>query len=280
MDDIESSDIDTETDFILTETLHKELVLNKGSKNRVVLVTGASRGIGLEICKKFHKQNWFVVGIAQNPDFSHPSIDTYISKDLTFPNSAKEIMDIIREKYGSLDCIINNAALQICKPIWEMEDAEWSKTFDCNVKNVYLFVKHGLSMLKESKGNIITIGSVHSVVTSNEISAYASSKAALSGLTRNLAIELGQFGIRVNCICPGAVDTVMLRDGLKRGHVGSGNSNTLVERLGKSHLLGKVGEPEEIANFVLFVADDNNGRFINGANLLIDGGACVKLSTE
>ena len=280
MDDIESSDIDTETDFILAETLHKELVLNKVSKDRVVLVTGASRGIGLEICKKFHKQKWTVVGIARSNDFQHPSIDTYISKDLTCANSAKEIMDIVQEKYGKLDCIVNNAALQICKPVWEMEDDEWSKTFDCNVKNVYLFVKHGLSMLKESKGNIITIGSVHSVVTSNEIAAYATTKAALAGLTRNLAIELGQFGIRVNCICPGAVDTPMLRDGLKRGHAGNGTSDELVESLGKSHLLGKVGQPDEIANFVLFVADDNNGRFINGANLLIDGGACVKLSTE
>lgn len=280
MDNIESSDIDTEIDFILAETLHKELVINKGSKNRVVIVTGASRGIGLEICKKFHKQKWIVVGVAKPAYFSHPSIDTYISKDLTCPKSPREIMEIVQEKYKRLDCLINNAGVQICKPIWEMEDDEWSNTFDCNVKSVYLFVKYGLSMLKESKGNIINIGSVHSVATSNEISAYGSSKSALSGLTRNLAIELGQFGIRVNCICPGAVDTVMLRDGLKRGHVGSGNSNTLVERLGKSHLLGKVGEPEEIANFVLFVADDNNGRFINGANLFIDGGACIKLSTE
>jgi len=166
------------------------------------------------------------------------------------------------------------------KPIWEMEPDEWTKIFDCNVKNVYLFVKYGLPLLKETQGNIINIGSVHSVVTSNEIAAYATTKAALTGLTRNLAIELASFNIRVNCICPGAVDTNMLRDGLLRGHAGNGTSNELVKHLGESHLLGQVGQPEEIANFVAFVANDENGRFINGANLLIDGGACIKLSTE
>jgi NAD(P)-dependent dehydrogenase (short-subunit alcohol dehydrogenase family)/CMP-N-acetylneuraminic acid synthetase len=280
MNDIESSDIDTETDFILAETLHKELVLNENNQKRVVLVTGASRGIGLEICKKFHKNKWIVIGVARSPDFSDASITTYISKDLTNVNAAKEIIKEIEEKHGRLDCIVNNAALQICKPVWEMDENDWSKTFDCNVKNIYLFVKYGLSMLKETQGNIINIGSVHSVCTSNEIAAYATTKAAITGLTRNLAIELSPFKIRVNCICPGAVDTPMLRDGLLRGHAGSGTSDELVDSLAKSHLLGKVGQPYEIANFVEFVANDENGKFINGANLLIDGGACIKLSTE
>lgn len=283
MNDIESSDIDTETDFILAETLHRQLVLNTNNSDpnkRVVLVTGASRGIGLDISKQFHKKGWIVVGVAQNSHFSDESIDTYISKDLCDENAARDIISNITSKYNRLDCIVNNAALQICKPIWEMEPDEWTKTFDCNVKNVYLFVKYGLSLLKESQGNIINIGSVHSVATSNEIAAYATTKAALTGLTRNLAIELAQFNIRVNCICPGAVDTPMLRDGLLRGHAGRGTSDELIKRLGDAHLLGRVGKPEEIAKFVEFVANDENGRFINGANLLIDGGTSIKLSTE
>ena len=88
-----------------------------------------------------------------------------------------------------------------------------------------------MELLKKSKGNIVNIGSVHSVVTSDEIAGYASSKAAITGLTRNLAIELSQFGIRVNNICPGAVDTKMLRAGLLRGHAGDGDSDTLVNNL-------------------------------------------------
>ena len=312
MDDIESSDIDTETDFTLTETLHKQLVLDpcnlqtsdvsttnnqidtskkdtfqitKGidcseKHERVVLVTGASQGIGLEICKKFKSCNWIVVGVALSDTFSHSSIDTYICKDLCNEYAAHNIINEISEKYGKLNCIVNNAAMQICKPFWEMESDEWSQTFDCNVKNIFLLAKYGLSLLKESRGNIVNIGSVHSVATSDKITAYASSKAALTGLTRNLAIEMGRFGIRVNCICPGAVDTEMLRDGLSRGHNGLGTSSELIKILGKRHLLGVVGQPDEIANLVEFVANDDNGRFINGANFIIDGGASIKLSTE
>jgi NAD(P)-dependent dehydrogenase (short-subunit alcohol dehydrogenase family) len=247
---------------------------------KVVLVTGASGGIGEKICNTFKNKGWIVIGTSRSKIFQSAYIDCYISSDLSNETAPLKIIDQIKKEYGRLDCIINNAACQICKPIWEMESYEWDLIYNCNVKSIFLFAKHALELLKESKGNIINIGSVHSVVTSNEIAAYASSKAAIAGLTKNLAIELGQFGIRVNCIAPGAVDTQMLRAGLLRGHAGTGDSDTLVNNLGKSHLLGSVGSVDEIANFVEFVANDDNGRFINGANLLIDGGACVKLSTE
>ncbi len=246
----------------------------------IVLITGATGGIGLEICKKFKQNKWIVIGTSRTKNFKSKFIDLYISKDLSDESSPKEIIDQINDKYGQLNCIINNAACQICKPIWQMETNEWDLIYNVNVRSIFLFVKYGLELLKKSKGNIVNIGSVHSIVTSNEIAGYASSKAAISGLTRNLAIELGKFGIRVNNICPGAVDTKMLRNGLLRGHAGSGDSDTLVNNLGKSHLLGKVGQVKEIANFVYFVSNDENGKFINGSNLLIDGGAHIKLSTE
>lgn len=247
---------------------------------KVVLITGATGGIGLAICRKFKSHGWIVIGTSRSNNFESEFIDLYISKDLSKEESPKQIIDNIKNTYNRLDCIVNNAACQICKPIWDMETNEWDKIYNVNVKSIFLFVKYGVELLKKSKGNIVNIGSVHSVVTSDEIAGYASSKAAITGLTRNLAIELSQFGIRVNNICPGAVDTKMLRAGLLRGHAGEGDSDTLVNNLKKSHLLGEVGHIDEIANFVNFVADDKNGKFINGANLLIDGGACIKLSTE
>jgi NAD(P)-dependent dehydrogenase (short-subunit alcohol dehydrogenase family) len=247
---------------------------------KVVLVTGASGGIGEALCKKFKSKDWIVVGTSRSKTMQSACIDYYICSDLSTESGPCEIIDQINTKYGRLDCIVNNAACQICKPIWEMESNEWDLIYNCNVKAIFLFVKHGLYLLKKNRGNIVNIGSVHSVATSNEIAGYASSKAAIAGLTKNLAIELGQFGIRVNCVSPGAVDTEMLRNGLMRGHAGIGDADTLVVKLGKRHLLNNVGSVEEIANFVGFVADDENGKFINGANLLIDGGACIKLCTE
>ena len=246
--------------------------------SKIVLVTGANGGIGIEICKKFKSNNWIVIGTSLINKFIHDSIDLYISADLTNPESPKKILNIIEKKYNRLDCIINNAAFQICKPIWDMEVNEWDLVYNCNVRSIFLFVKYGIDLLKKNKGVIVNIGSVHSVTTSDEIAAYASSKAAIVGLTKNLAIELGKFNIRVNCISPGAIDTPMLRSGLMRGHAGKGTEDELIQNLGKSHLLKRVGKPQEIANIVYFVS--NEGEFINGANLLIDGGASIKLSTE
>lgn len=278
MDDIESMDIDIETDFVIAENVYKNLVLNN-NKGKVVLITGSNGGIGESTCKKFKKEGWTVIGSSYSSKIEN-NIDLFIKADLTKESDIIKVIDNIKKKYNRLDCIVNNAAYQICKPIEEMEIDDWNRTYDCNVKSIYLFVKYGLDLLKKTEGNIINVGSVHSIVTSNNISSYASSKSAIVGLTKNLAIELSKHKIRVNCISPGAVDTKMLRDGLKRGHVGSGSEVELIDNLGKKHLLGRVGKPNEIANLIEFVANKNNGEFINGANILIDGGACIKLSTE
>lgn len=290
MDDVESMDIDIETDFVIAESVHKCLILDKQSQQTVeqnklepqktVLVTGANGGIGTEICKKFKNDNWFVFGTSIEETCNNPNIDSYFQADFTNSESIKNLIDNVKSKTTTLNCLVNNAASQICKPVWEMEEKEWDLVFNCNVKAIYLLVKNSLELLKQSNGNIVNVGSVHSVVTSDQIAAYATTKAAIVGLTKNLAIELSKFNIRVNCVSPGAVNTKMLKDGLMRGHVRKGNPDELVEKLGESHLLGKVGEPEEIANLVKFISDNKNGEFINGANILIDGGASIKLSTE
>ena len=280
MDDIESSDIDIETDFIIAENMHKYLIKKRENKKRIVLVTGVSGGIGLSICKKFKKEGWTVIGTSRKKEYDKKNIDMYVPADLTVSDSILNLINKIKGKYKYINCIVNNAACQICKPIWEMNEKEWDMTFNCNVKSIFLFVKHALNLLKNCNATIINIGSVHSVATSDQIAAYATTKAAIVGLTKNLAIELSKFNIRVNCISPGAVDTQMLRDGLQRGHSGKGTSDELVKNLGNSHLLKKVGNTEEIANLVNFVADNQNGNFITGSNILIDGGAAIKLSTE
>jgi NAD(P)-dependent dehydrogenase (short-subunit alcohol dehydrogenase family) len=158
-----------------------------------------------------------------------------------------------------------------------MESDEWDMTYNCNLKPIFLFTKYSIDLLKKSKGNIINIGSVHSVSTSSNIAAYASSKAAIVGLTKNLAIELGKFNIRVNCVSPGAIDTKMLRSGLNRDNIDMYSEEDLLHNIEKLHLLKKIGKPKDIANCVYFILDN---EFINGSNIIIDGGATIKLSTE
>ena len=187
-----------------------------------------------------------------------------------------QIQKIVSD-FNGIDIIVNNAGIQICKPVWELENSEWDKTYECNVKMPFLLIKNLLPFMKNIGASIINIGSVHATNTSDEISAYASSKAALVGLTKNLAIELSKFDIRVNSISPGAIETNMLKEGLKRNSEDNLSEIELIKKLGEKHLLGKIGKPKNVAEFAYYLTQND---FINGSNLIMDGGACIKLSTE
>ena len=198
MNDIESSDIDIESDFILAEQLHKYHGLNTTNN---VLITGVNGDIGQAIAKEFKKYNWFVIGIDIVENTNTQYINNFIQCDISNPEKVEKLINDLQ--VNKLDCIVNNAAVQICKPLWELDVNDWDMTMNCNLRPTFLFAKYGLNLLKKSKNpNIINIGSVHSQVTSNNISAYACSKSALVGLTKNMALELAEFNIRVNSISP------------------------------------------------------------------------------
>jgi NAD(P)-dependent dehydrogenase (short-subunit alcohol dehydrogenase family) len=240
---------------------------------KIALITGCNGGIGKSICKIFKLNDYEIIGLDIN-DITNEYVDIFLKTDLSSDNFDVELYNNIIKKYDHIDTIINVSAIQICKPMWEMEVSEWDKIYNCNVRSVFIITKCLLELLKKCQGNIINIGSVHSVATSDQILAYGSSKSAIVGLTRNLAIELAKFNIRVNCISPGAIDTPMLRSGLSRGHTDGFDSFC------QKQLLKKVGMPEDIANFCLYLADNNKSSFITGSNLILDGGATIRLSTE
>ena len=127
----------------------------------------------------------------------------------------------------------------------------------------------------------MNVSSVHAIATSANIAAYAASKGAMLALTRALAIELASNNIRVNAVLPGAVDTPMLHSGLSRGHLWGDNIVDLVEQLGSKHVIGRVGQPQEIAQAIYFLADQSRSSFMTGKEgLVVDGGATCRLSTE
>jgi NAD(P)-dependent dehydrogenase (short-subunit alcohol dehydrogenase family) len=158
--------------------------------------------------------------------------------------------------------------------------AEWDKVMNSNLRSVFLLTKYLYPKLKEAKGSIINISSVHATHTSQDIGIYATSKGGLTTLTRAMAIEFGKDKIRVNAILPGAINTNMLRSGLKRGYIGDVNENELVNILGNKHILGKIGEPSDIAKMTYFLANNDKSGFITGQSFYVDGGATIKLSTE
>jgi NAD(P)-dependent dehydrogenase (short-subunit alcohol dehydrogenase family) len=162
----------------------------------------------------------------------------------------------------------------------ETTPEEWDRVMAVNVRSVYLGVRQLYPLMREQGGAIVNVSSVHAIATSANIAAYAASKGAMLALTRALAIELAPDQIRVNAVLPGAVDTPMLHSGLSRGHLRGDNVAELVEELGSKHVIGRVGQPGEIAEAIYFLADGGRSSFMTGQSLIVDGGATTRLSTE
>jgi NAD(P)-dependent dehydrogenase (short-subunit alcohol dehydrogenase family) len=247
---------------------------------RVVLITGAAGGIGSATVEVFSKANWHVVGVDKKRTAELPEVSHFIQADISQPETPPRILAEISAKEGRLDALINNAAIQIRKPFLETSLDEWNITMDSNLRAVLLLTQAVYTFLKKSGGAIVNVSSVHAVATSEGMSAYAASKGALSAMTRAMALELAEDGIRVNAVLPGAVDTEMLRAGLTRGQVEGNNAEYLLGELESKHAMGRVGRPGEIARAIWFLADNEQSSFITGQNLIVDGGATARLSTE
>jgi NAD(P)-dependent dehydrogenase (short-subunit alcohol dehydrogenase family) len=180
-----------------------------------------------------------------------------------------------------LHALVNNAAVQIAKPLLETSAEEWDTVMGSNLRAVFLSVKLAHPLFKAAGGGaIVNVSSVHAIATSANIASYAASKGGLLALTRAMAIEFAPDQIRVNAILPGAVDTPMLHAGLSRGHVGGGTLPERLENLASKTVIGRVGKPEEIARAIYFLADHHQSSFMTGQALVVDGGATARLSTE
>ena len=246
--------------------------------NRVVAITGVSGGIGRASAKVFADNGWTVVGIDRRPDDVPDAVGHFIHADVSDADAPHGIFERITTKIGRLDALVNNAACQICKPILETTVDEFDKIMACNVRSIFLSVQKAWPLLKASGGAIVNVSSVHALATSAGIAAYAASKGALLALTRAMALEFGENGVRANAVLPGAVDTPMLHAGL--GRSGGDDVAKKIRGLGKKHVLGRVGQPKEIGQTILFLADNDRSSFMTGQALVVDGGATARLSTE
>lgn len=249
---------------------------------RFVVITGAAGGIGRAVGEYFSRKDWIVIGIDRNEiQRGFPENGFFIQADVSVENDWQKIKGTITEKTDYLDAVINNAAIQITKPIVDTSVEEWDQVINANLRSVFLSVKMLHPLLKAGNGGaIVNVSSVHAVATSKDIAAYAASKGGMLALTRALAIELAGDNIRVNTVLPGAVDTEMLRAGLNRDHAGGGSADLRLENLARKTVSGKIGTPEEIARAIYFLADNDESSFITGQPLVIDGGATARLSTE
>jgi glucose 1-dehydrogenase len=258
---------------------------------RTLLITGAAGGIGRATVHLFAEMGWRVIGVdragfevseplmGNNDPF--PANGLFIRGDISNPAELHSVYEQASAYSQRLDAVVNNAAIQIAKPILETTVEEWDAVMANNLRSVFLAAKLAHPLLKAAGGGaIVNVSSVHAVATSANIASYAASKGGLLALTRAMAIEFAMDNIRVNAILPGAVDTPMLRASMERGNMGGATVHDRLENLARKTVNGRIGKPEEIAHAIYFLADNIQSSFMTGQALIVDGGATSRLSTE
>jgi NAD(P)-dependent dehydrogenase (short-subunit alcohol dehydrogenase family) len=251
-------------------------------ENRVVLITGSAGGIGRATVQLFAEKGWIVIGVDRN-EFGEgfPENGLFIQKDVSDPNQIVELYKLAAAFSPHLNTVVNNAAIQVSKPLLETSVEEWDKTIATNLRPTFVGARYAYPLLvKSGNASIVNVSSVHAVQTSVGSAAYAASKGGILALTRAMAIEFAKDNIRVNAVLPGAVDTPMLRSGLNRGHLSGSSITQRLDNLARKTVNGRIGQPSEISHAIYFLADNEQSSFMTGQAMIVDGGATARLSTE
>lgn len=246
-------------------------------ERRVAVITGGAGAIGSACVDSFVRAGWDVWSLDKVVQAQREHVKVGVV-DLADSAAINSISDQILAE-GPIHALVNNAAHQLNKPLIDTSDEDWNRVLGVNVTGPFRLIRQFAPGLIQTGGAIVNVASVHAFATSVNVAAYATSKGALVALTRAAAVELGPVGVRCNAVVPGAVDTPMLREGLgRRPHPDGpeGNRRLLEERTP----LGRIDGPEVIAESVLFLADGNLSPYTTGQELVVDGGALAKLSTE
>tara|TARA_B110000116_G_C16632196_1_gene488855 strand:+ start:79 stop:837 length:759 start_codon:yes stop_codon:yes gene_type:complete len=249
---------------------------------KVVIITGAGNGIGRATAVKFANSNANVViaDLHKKDGYKTKSIINEFTDSCTFVNTNMSIeSDVIKlvetsiNLYGHIDIIINNAAAFTFSSIENTNSLIWDKAIQTNLIGYSNLIKYSLPYLKKQKdSNIVNVGSVSSFIAQENFLPYSASKAAVRQLSKCLALDLGKYNIRVNCISPGPIFTNEIKKQIR-------NSNNTKKYFTKIMLdktvLKRIGKPEDVADAIFFLASDN-ASFITGVNLVIDGGSTIK----
>ncbi|MEX0787163.1 MAG: SDR family oxidoreductase [Anaerolineales bacterium] len=244
---------------------------------RSVVVTGAAGGIGRAVVELFAQKGWRVAGVDRAAQVDLPVGVTAYQADVSRPD---DVDRLAREVAGPLDALVNNAAIGLNKALAETQIEEWDAVMAANARSIFLMTRACLPALKQARGAVVNIGSVHALATVRNTGAYAASKGAVLALTRSMALEFGGDGIRANAVLPGAVDTPMLRRGLSRQGPSPIPEDEQLVQLGNRIALGRIGKSAEIAQAVFFLCDPDASSYVTGHGLVVDGGATARLGSE
>jgi dihydroanticapsin dehydrogenase len=244
-------------------------------EGKVAIITGGSRGIGFETAKTFSENGATVIITSKNSEqlknaANQLSNTVPLSADITKEEDVKRVVEETIEKFGKLDILVNNAGVfPKIKQLHEISELEWNSVLDVNLNGAFRFAKFAIPHLQKTAGTIINVSSDAGLKAYEGFNAdaYSASKAALIVLTKCWALEYAKDKIRVNCICPGVIDTDMTKPFLK--------TEKDREFMDNDHPLGRIGQPGEVSKSILFLASDDSS-WTTGAILAVDGGQSTK----
>ncbi|MDB5576706.1 MAG: 3-oxoacyl-ACP reductase [Bradyrhizobium sp.] len=238
---------------------------------RVALVTGAARGIGLAVAKRFLAEGWRVALLDIEAALLQGAVASLNNPDSTMAlpcdvSDAGAVADAIAKlgtRFGRLDALVNNAGIAVFAPLLETSDADWKRVLEVNLTGPFLCTKAAVPLMREFGGGaVVNITSISAVRASTLRSAYGTSKAGLAHLTKQLAVELASLGIRVNGVAPGPVETAMAKQ-VHTAEIRADYHDAIP--------LNRYGLEEELAEAVFFLCSDR-ASYITGQILAVDGG--------
>jgi meso-butanediol dehydrogenase / (S,S)-butanediol dehydrogenase / diacetyl reductase len=250
-------------------------------KGKVAIVTGAGSGIGKASAELFADEGASVVVVDWNKETGAQTAETigrtgkpatYCYADVSNPRDVEAMVDATVQKYGRLDALFNNAAIQIMAKLVETTEDVWDRIQRVNLKGVFLGCKYAIpAMIRTGGGSIINMASILGFVADPDLAAYCAAKGGVINLTRVAALTYGPQGVRVNCICPGDVDTPLVQDYFNKDP----DPSRLRQEVSSKYALRRIATPQEVARLAVFLASDASS-FVTGSSMVIDGGLTVK----
>jgi NAD(P)-dependent dehydrogenase (short-subunit alcohol dehydrogenase family) len=246
---------------------------------KIAIVTGGAMGIGQATARKLALAGAAVAildpnesaGAATAADIRKEGASCdFIRCDVSQSSEVEQAVNAVATRHGAIHILVNNAGIQDYGDVVTTSEADWDRVLSINLRGSFLVSKFTIPHMLKHGGAIVILGSVQSFTAVKNSAAYVTSKHALLGLARSMALDYAQKGIRVNCVCPGSVDTPML-------HWAAGLSpdpESVIRTCDRMHAMGRIGKPEEVADAILYLVSPMSS-FITGTALVVDGGMLV-----